>query len=82
MADEGWSNELKAATRRAIDDGRLGYVPMGDQLHMKEYSSSRYGAMALSDLRSGRLRIVDKDTAEALDFTSIDQLLAAGWAVD
>lgn len=78
---DGWSNELEALTREAVSNGRNGFVPMGKELHLK-HVSSRYGYILLADLLHDRLRVVDKDMGEIMVFESVNDLLAAGWAVD
>jgi hypothetical protein len=38
--------------------------------------------MSVQDLLSGKLSLTDKESGEAIEFASTEELLAAGWAVD
>lgn len=76
-----WSNELRAQTRDLID--RRGPIGTPDGSLGLGHIDGGFGIITMFDLANGVLRIVDRKTeAEIVTFTSVDDLIAAGWAVD
>ncbi len=76
-----WSNELKAQTCELIDSGGPIGSPDGS-LGLKHVDGG-FGIITMLDLAWAVLRIVDRRTkAEIATFASIDDLIAAGWAID
>lgn len=76
-----WSDELKAQTRELIDSGGPVGTPDGS-LGLRHIDGG-FGIVTMLDLAWGRLRVIDRKTkADIATFASIDDLLAAGWAVD
>lgn len=78
---DGRSDELKTQTRDLIDSrGPIG-TP-GGSLSLKHVTSG-FGIITENDLVNGVFRIIDRKTkAEIATFSSIDELIAAGWAID
>jgi hypothetical protein len=81
MQGHQWSHALNAETSQAIENGRLGLVPRGNELHMKR-ANGKFGTMAIEDLRNGIFRVVEKGTGEPTIFTKVDDLIDAGWVID
>lgn len=75
-----WSDQLKAQTRNVIENWDVTDVRDG-RLHFK-HVASRFGVMTESDLLRRVLRIVDRHTGAETTFASVDDLIAAGWALD
>jgi hypothetical protein len=73
-----WSEGLQQETRDAISEMRIN--PDG-KLHFKNCHKG-YAYMSVQDLLSGKLSLTDKESGEAIEFASTEELLAAGWAVD
>lgn len=79
-ATKSWSDELIAKTREVLS---LDFVPFDDSVHLKNVHGG-YGKILIGDLLASRLRVQIKDKSgvgEAV-FAGIDELIAAGWAVD
>lgn len=78
---ESWSDKLKIQTRDLIDSrGPVG-TPDGS-LPLKHIVSG-FGTVTEDDLVNGVFRIVDRKTKSEIDtFATIDDLIAAGWAID
>lgn len=81
--EEGWSPELRERTRTMIQESHMHLIP--ELLHMKNYDG-RMGAINVSDLHNGVLKIANKDFQkqdwEYDTHNSVESLIAAGWAVD
>lgn len=76
-----WSNELKAQTREVIDSGGPIGTPDGS-LGLKHIHGG-FGIITMQDLAWAVFKVVDRNTkADIATFASIDELIAAGWAVD
>lgn len=73
-----WSDKLIQETRDAIENCQV--TPQGT-LHMKNINGA-YGSMRLENLMSNRFVVEDKKGSEEYLFTSVDELIAAGWAID
>lgn len=73
-----WSDRLIEETRSALDD--LAATPLG-VLHMKNIHGG-YGKMLLEDLVADKLLVKDKKSDAEFLFSSVDELIAAGWAID
>ncbi len=79
MPTRRWSDTAEKATREAIEAG--GVLSPDGVLHLKHIPSG-FGYIGLTDLIRGELRVVDKETKAETTFASVDDLIAAGWAVD
>lgn len=77
MANQ-WSDRLIEETRSALDNWPV--TPLG-ALHMKNIHGG-YGKMLLEDLLADKLLIKDKKSDADFLFSSVDELIAAGWAID
>lgn len=75
----GWSDELRARTRDAIEGGM--FVARDGRLCLKHIASG-FGVMTEDDLLSGVLRVVNVRTGAETTFANADELIAAGWALD
>ena len=75
-----WSAELKAQTREAIVEPDPFTLHNG-QLCFKHIVSG-FGVIAADDLQRGVLRMVDRQTKQEVTFAGVDELIAAGWAID
>lgn len=73
-----WSDNLIQETRNAIENYEV--TPQGI-LHMKNINGP-YGSMRLENLMSNRFLVEDKKGSEEYLFASVDELIAAGWAID
>ncbi|MCB0126370.1 MAG: hypothetical protein KDE58_29130 [Caldilineaceae bacterium] len=76
-----WSDDLKEATRNAINGNMLDFMPRGNKFHFKNINSS-YGYISIDDLNNGILKIVDLKTHDEILFKNIDNLINAGWVID
>jgi hypothetical protein len=74
--DDQWSKELKAMTREAIAN-----PPVGDELAFK-HDKSGFATISAEDLLTGDLVLCDHATGNITVFETVDELIAAGWAVD
>lgn len=50
-------------------------------MHMKNINDN-YGKIRLEDLMDGRLLIQDKETDAEYPYSTTDELIADGWAID
>lgn len=73
-----WSDRLIEETRSALDDWAT--APLS-ALHMKNIHGG-YGKILLEDLVADKLLIKDKKSDADFLFSSVDELIAAGWAID
>ncbi|WP_027062506.1 hypothetical protein [Mesorhizobium loti] len=65
-----------------IADRMSGVVPPGSELlHMKNVAGA-FGTIDLDSLRSGTIRVIDKETNEVIQYPTVAKLLDGGWAVD
>lgn len=69
---------MLAETRAVLD---LDFVSFGDLVHMKNINGG-FGQISLRNLMNSRLVIQDKNSCVLFTFKSVDELIAAGWAVD
>ncbi len=74
-----WSKSLQSQTREAVDECRGN--PITGNLHLKN-TDSNYGHITLLDLLAGRLIVHCENTGECFTVENVDDLLAAGWAID
>lgn len=74
-----WSDSLKEATRKALQD----CWPISEDscLNMKNCNGS-FGTMSSEDLLAEKWLIKDKKTGADYLYTTIDELITSGWAVD
>lgn len=76
-----WSASLQAETRELIESRGEHFRSLDVNLHFKNIDG-RYGSMSLFDLYRGELYVIDKRDSRRCDFADVDDLLAAGWAID
>ena len=75
---KSWSEELQQETREAISEMRIN--PDG-KLRFKSHGNG--GAFITAhDLMHGKLSLTNTEGGQVVEFANIDELLAAGWAVD
>lgn len=79
-SSDDWSDELKAQTRDVLEGQNL-FATRDGRLHLK-HAGSGFGLIAADDLQCGVLRVVDIRTKREVTFASVDDLIAAGWAID
>lgn len=75
-----WSDQLKARTRDVIGSWDILDARDG-RLHLKHVVSG-FGVMMEDDVQRGVLKVVDRRTGAETTFASVDELIAAGWALD
>jgi hypothetical protein len=75
---ENWSDKLLEETRAALNNGSVG--PDGF-LHMKNINGD-YGKIRLEDLWAGKLLIQDKRADTTYQFSTCDEMINDGWAID
>lgn len=73
-----WSEELINYTRDALD---LGFVPPNDFVPMKNINGN-FGIISLQNWLSKKFIITDRKTRAEYAFNNIEDLIAAGWAID
>lgn len=73
-----WSITLIEQTRAVLD---LDFAPFGDFVHMKN-SNGSYARVRLKDLLDGKYILQDNETRALAIYGSVDDVIAAGWAVD
>ena len=82
--DNPWSDELLKNTRQILEDNLdgaeaalfLGY------LNMKNTNGS-FGKISLENLMARKLCLEDKTSEKkTVIYTTVDELIAAGWAID
>ena len=73
-----WSDRLIEETRDVLD---LGFVPRDDFVHMKNFNGN-FGKIYFQDWLDRKLIIQDKATDAKYFYATVDELIAAGWAVD
>ena len=73
-----WSDRLIEETRNVLD---LGFVPRDDFVHMKNINGN-FGKIYFQDWLDRKLIIQDKKTDAKYFYATVDELIAAGWAVD
>jgi hypothetical protein len=73
-----WSDSLKKKTKDALLE--CSGAPDGF-IHMKNINGS-FGRISLEDLVRGKLLIHDKKTKAEYFYKAIEELVAAGWAID
>lgn len=73
-----WSPATQNLTRECIASGTIN--PDG-KLHMKSLDG-RYASISALDLVEGKLLLQINGSSEVLSFSSVEELIDAGWAVD
>lgn len=73
-----WSDNLLEETLNALHDG---FVGADGFLHMKNINGN-FGKICLENLMDGKLLIQDKKTDVEYLYTSADELIIDGWAID
>lgn len=73
-----WSEALQQETRDAIGEMRIG--PDG-RLHFKSRGKGS-AFMTAQNLACGKLLLANKENDQVFEYADVDELLAAGWAVD
>lgn len=74
-----WSSGLQEQTRQAIEAFDFAFV--GDTVAFKNVDG-RFGAIEVSDLVGGRLKLTVRRSHVIETFTDAQQLIDAGWAID
>ena len=77
-ACNSWSDTLIEETRNILDGG---FVPRDDFVYMKNINGN-YGTILVTDWMNKKWLIQDKENDTEYLYTTIDELIAAGWAVD
>ena len=75
---QSWSEPLLDLTRKVMD---LDFVPVADFVFLKNING-QFGMISVADWLEARLRVQDRETLAESEFASVDDLIAAGWAVD
>jgi hypothetical protein len=73
-----WSEQLINETRNVLD---LGFVPSDDFVHMKNINGN-FRKVGLQNWLDRKLIIKNKETDAEYFYLTVDELIAAGWAVD
>ena len=73
-----WSDELIAETRNVLD---LGFVPRDEFVYMKNING-QFGTIDVADWAAKKLLIRDSKTDEKHLYSTVDELIEAGWAAD
>ena len=73
-----WSDALFATTRAVMN---LEFVPRDDFVYLKNINGS-YGAIKIKDWLASQLCVQDRERSVEMVYASVDDLIAAGWAVD
>lgn len=76
--NKSWSEGLQQQTKDAISE--LHFSPDGN-LHFKNINGG-CAYITVQNLMKGNLLLVGSKTDELHQFASVDDLLAAGWAID
>lgn len=88
-----WSEKLASLTRRELEDmlistdtsGRLhwliGSADLPDGANFKNADGERYGIMSAENARAGSY-VIDLEGGGKVQFSSVDDLISAGWALD
>ena len=79
-----WSEELLKNTRQILDDTLDGaeVALFHGYLSMKNTNGS-FGKISLENLMAKKLCIEDKSSGgQTIVYTTVDELIAAGWAID
>lgn len=74
-----WSDSAKAQTREAIIEARLS--PIDGCIHFKNLDN-RFAKLEVQNLLNGHLRLTEKSTGRAYDFSNVEELISAGWVTD
>ena len=74
-----WSEGLQQQTRDAISEMQVS--PHDGKLHFKNHDN-RYAFMTIQDLLCGKLSLTDKENGQVSEFTNVEKMLDAGWAID
>ncbi|MCC5986515.1 MAG: hypothetical protein JJT95_02460 [Pararhodobacter sp.] len=76
-----WSDELVALTRRHVET--MLATPARERLPIcMKHWEDRYGLLLSGDGKDGRLMIADITSGAREVFATLDDLIAAGWAID
>ena len=75
---DSWSDNLINETREVLD---LAFVPRDDYVHMKNINGD-FGKISIADWFDRKLIIQDKRSDAIYRYNTVDELLAAGWAID
>lgn len=73
-----WSDALIAQTRDTLNDP---LCVCDEFLHMKNFDN-RFGKIHINDLLNQKWLIQDKETGSHHFYSTIDKLIADGWAID
>lgn len=79
LSARSWSESLKNQTREAVEELQIN--PATGKLHFKN-TNSKYGHITFQDLLAGRLTVQCENSGECFTAENVEDLLAAGWAID
>jgi len=74
-----WSKEHQNQTREYLEN--LAGVPNGDKIPLKN-ENGQFGYITLEDWLSKNWLIHQRNDSESQHFSTVDELLAAGWVID
>jgi CTP:phosphocholine cytidylyltransferase-like protein len=74
-----WSEALIARTYDILRDKN--FMPFSDKMHLKNFNG-QYAIIHLKDLLADNFILENAKTKEKTIFQNVDELVAAGWAVD
>jgi hypothetical protein len=74
-----WSSTLIERTRAALCD--FAFMPSSDHLFFK-HPTGRFGAIAVTDIVSGRLLMIDRESERETLYPDADALIGDGWVLD
>ena len=79
---DSWSDTLKEETRNVLKSAGYGdFVPRDEFVHMKNFNDN-FGTILVTDWINRKWLIKNKKTDAEYLYTTIDELIASGWAVD
>ncbi len=76
-----WSESARESTRAITDSHGEDFWCPDRKLHLKNVAGT-YGYINLTDLHTGVLKIVDKNTGQITLLKDTEELLDAGWVID
>jgi hypothetical protein len=74
-----WSSTLIDRTRAALCE--LEFTPIAEHLYFKR-AGGGFGAIAVTDIVSGRLLMIDRETERETLYPDADALIGDGWVLD
>lgn len=74
-----WSTELQQQTGDFIRQAKVS--PFDGKLHFK-HNDGLFAICKPSDLACGKLTLTEEHTGQVFEFSNVETLLEAGWAID